>query len=86
MSMSNLMTSSYIILSVSIYMLIHGFLAHTIFIHEEATFHKRSREALRSTDNSIPKELTRNTHIKVSRTALVGNNISLGGLYDSKIY
>ena len=32
------------------YILLHGFRVHTIFIHEAATFHERSREALRPSD------------------------------------
>ena len=30
-------------------LLLHGYLVHTIFIHEAGTFHERSREALRGT-------------------------------------
>ena len=33
-----------------IYILLHGFRVHTIFIHEVATFHERSREALRPSE------------------------------------
>ena len=33
-----------------IYILLQGFRVHTIFIHEAATFHERSREALRPSE------------------------------------
>ena len=34
----------------AIYILLHGFRVHTIFIHEAGTFHERSREALRPSE------------------------------------
>ena len=37
-------------------------------------------------DNSVRKKLTRVPHIIGSRTALGGNDISLGGLYHTTIY
>ena len=37
-------------------------------------------------NNSVPNESIRVPHIIGSRTTLVGNEMSLGGLYESTIY